>query len=271
VEQDASWVVCSAHVLGRKDEGFVDDAEGEKHAAKVLGRDATTDLALLRVDGTLPVLERASKELKVGHLVLALGRLGARTSAVMGMVSALDGAWRSAGGGRIDRYIDVDTALPAGFSGGALVDATGKLIGVNTHGLTRGGTTLPSETVDRVLAHLEEHGSVRRGWLGVGVQPVRLSERVAKSAGHPVGLLVTSLADGGPAEQASLHVGDVITTVDGVAVSRFHDLLGALSGAAGRTLALVVVRADQVVDVEVTAGDRPARPRQGAKSKFVEN
>jgi S1-C subfamily serine protease len=262
IDDEGPLVVTTTHVLGGKDEGFVETAGGETRAARVIGRDTTTDISLLRIEGDLAgPLARATAELAVGHLVVAVGRLEGRTNAVLGMVSSLGGAWRSAGGGKIDRHIDVDAALPMGFSGGVLVEADGGLVGINTHALVRGGTTLPAETVDRVVEQLRTHGSVRRGWLGVGVQPVRLPERVAKAAGHEVGLLVTSLAEGGPA-QSVMHVGDVIVSVDGTAVERFHDLLAVLSGAAGRTLELQLVRADQTVAVSVKAVDRPNRRRE---------
>lgn len=111
----------------------------------------------------------------MGHFALSLGRPGANVRATMGIISALGKAWRTPAGGPVDRYLQTDTVMYPGFSGGPLVDAQGRFIGLNTSALVRGvSITVPAPTLERVVRDLQEHGSVRRDYLGVGAQPTRL-------------------------------------------------------------------------------------------------
>ena len=117
----------------------------------------------------------------MGHFALSLGRPGANVRATMGIISALGKAWRTPAGGPVDRYLQTDTVMYPGFSGGPLVDAQGRFIGLNTSALVRGvSITVPAPTLERVVRDLQEHGSVRRDYLGVGAQPTRLPAAVAK-------------------------------------------------------------------------------------------
>ena len=158
--------------------------------------------------------------------MLALGRRGANgVSASFGVISAVSGPWRTWRGGQIERFIRPDVNIYPGFSGGALVDAEGGVIGLNTSGLTRGvGVTVPASAVSRVTDELLSRGHVRRGFLGVGLHPVQLPD-----GGR--GLIVLSLEPGGPAHKAGVFVGDVLLTLDGEAVDDTDAVQSHLGGA----------------------------------------
>jgi serine protease DegQ len=198
-------IVTASHAV-HVDEGIeVGLADGAGIPATLVGRDPSTDLAVLRIDqqkNAVPIGWRALP-LRVGNIVLAAGRPGRSTRAAFGIISAIGDEWRTTGGGRIDRYIEVDGALPAGFSGGPLLDTDGKAIGMNTSRLLRGsGATIPHATLQRLVAEILEHGRVRRPRLGIGVYPVES------------GLMILSVEPGSAAHAAGLLVGDVLIAID---------------------------------------------------------
>jgi S1-C subfamily serine protease len=160
-------VVTVAHVMGRSTEGSVRLPDGKEAKAVLVGTDRATDLALVRVEGgALPVPELdENAALRAGHLVLSVGRPGRHARSSLASVAGVGDAWRTAKGAAVDRFVDVDGALPFGFSGGPLVDMRGTVVGINTHGLVRGGTTLPFSTVKRVTAALAKHGTAKNGYL----------------------------------------------------------------------------------------------------------
>ena len=154
-------------------------------------------------DVAVPPVERGDDtDLQVGRLVLALGRPGPAITASLGIISAVGGEWRTWQGGRVERFVRLDLAIYDGFSGGPLVEAGGKVLGLNTSGLSRAmALALPASTVDRVTDQLLATGRVRRGYLGLAVQPVRLPEPL------DLGLVVVKLETGGPAEAARVAPG----------------------------------------------------------------
>jgi S1-C subfamily serine protease len=192
-------IVTTHHVVERADNITVGLPDGQSVAAALVGRDPTTDLAVLRVqsDDFAPPTWAGADALKVGHLVLALGRPAMTVQATLGIVSALGGSWRTRGGGQLDHYLQTDVVMYPGFSGGPLVDASGRVIGINTSALLRGTSlAVPTATVSRVVADLLAHGQVRRGYLGVGTQPARLPARLAEQLGQETGLLLVSVEPG---------------------------------------------------------------------------
>ncbi len=266
--QSASGIVWSAdgliatahHVLERDENIQIGLPNGESTTATLVGRDPTTDVAILRADvsGLTPAnwLEIAS--VKVGHLVLALGRPEADVQATLGVISALDGEWRTHAGGRIDTYVQTDVVMYPGFSGGPLVSAGGAVIGMNSSALARGvSLTLPTATVKRVAETLAKYGRVKRGFLGVSAQPVRLPANLAESAGQETGLMLVAVEPGSPADQGKLLLGDVIITLAGQAVRHMDDLMSLLSGdRVGTSVPVRVVRGGQVQEQSVTIGER---------------
>ena len=162
----AGGVVVTAHHVVRRDEGIrLGLADGGTVHASVVGRDPTTDLAVLRAEaGDLPAAAVGGDgDLAVGHVVLALGRPGRSVQATMGIVSALGEEWQTPAGGRVERYVQTDVVMYPGFSGGPLVDAAGRVCGLNTSALLRGvSVALPAATVERVVGELLAHGRMRR-------------------------------------------------------------------------------------------------------------
>jgi S1-C subfamily serine protease len=252
-------IVTANHGVERDDNLRVGLADGSSLAATLLGRDPATDLAVLKVEqgGLVPATWAPASDLRVGNLILALGRPGQTVQATLGVVSALGSAWR-AGGGEFDSYLQTDVVMYPGFSGGPLVGADGRLGGINSSALARGvSVTVPSATVQRVVATILAHGRMPRGYLGVGIQPVRLEEALQQQLGQQTGLMLLSVESGGPAAQGGLLQGDVLVRVDGAAVRQLDDLQGLLTGErVGKAVAVQVVRAGQVHEQQVVVGQK---------------
>jgi S1-C subfamily serine protease len=266
--QSASGIVWSAdglvvtanHVVTRDEDVLVGWPDGEAVAASVVGRDPSTDLALLRVEArslTVPNWVE-SGEVRVGHLVLALGRPGRGMQATLGVISALGEGWRTAAGGIIDRYIQTDVVMYPGFSGGPLADAFGNVVGLNSSGLMRGASvTVPAETIRQVAETLATHGRIRRGYLGIGAQPVRLPDALAERLDQEVGLLIVSVESGTPADKAGLVLGDTLVALDGEQVRHIEELMALLSGdRVGKEVSARVLRGGEVREVKIVIGER---------------
>lgn len=251
-------VVTAHHALGRAEHFAVGLPDGRTVKATLAGRDAGSDLAVLRAEATglTPIAWDDGDALKVGHLVLPLGRPGRSVRATLGMVSALGDGLRTPTGGRLDRYIEVDGALPRGFSGGPLVDTKGRAVGINTAALLRGGATVPTATVRRVVNELLTEGRVGRGYLGVSVFPARVPESAQAQAGAARGLVVVGLEAASPAERDGVLVGDVIVAVDGQPVASPGDLLAVLDGRVRAALTVRVLRAGELRELQVTTAPR---------------
>jgi S1-C subfamily serine protease len=256
-------VVTNHHVIQREEGITVTLADGTTLGATLAGRDPATDIAVLRLERPvdLPPIAPAN-DAQVGQLVLALGMPGAAVTAALGVISAAGGEWRTWSGGRIDRFLRLDVAVYDGFSGGALANARGEVIGMNSSGLSRGAAmAIPMATVQRVAELLLRSGHVKRGYIGLGLQPVRLPSAVASRLSPPrdVGLMVVSLDEGGPASLAGVQLGDVVVAFDGHAVSDPAEMLAHLSGEqVGSAVPLQFVRAGEPGDVVITIGERPA-------------
>jgi S1-C subfamily serine protease len=177
----------------------------------------------------------------------------------LGIVSALGGSWRTPAGGEVDPYLQTDLVMYPGFSGGPLVDVEGAVLGLNTSALLRGiSLTVPTTTVRQVVETLLAHGRVRRGYLGVGAQPVRLPANLAEELGQETGLLLVSVEPDGPAGQAGLMLGDTIVALDGQPVRHMDELLALLDGSrVGTSAPLRFVRGGQPQELTVTVGERP--------------
>ncbi|PYQ15811.1 MAG: serine protease [Acidobacteria bacterium] len=260
----ADGAVVTAHHCLDWDEGIrVGLADGVTVPAALVGRDPSTDLALLRVQATGLATPSwtGPEEARVGQLVLGLSRPERGIRAGLGVVSATGEAWRTPAGSRVDRYIEADLALHAGFSGGLVVDASGRALGIETAGLVRGtAVVLPAPTVRRVAESLAAHGHVRRGFLGVGTMPVRLGAEQEKALGQPTALLVTSVQPDSAAARAGVLLGDALLAFDGHALHRPGDLFARLDeDAIGRRATLRVLRAGEVRDVAAQVGARDAR------------
>jgi S1-C subfamily serine protease len=256
------FVVTAEHTVRAEDGLTVETPDGRSHPATLIGRDAGTDLAVLKtsdLDGP-PAPRGDDGALRVGHMVLALG-YGPRAS--WGVISALGPRWRTWRGGEIDRLVRLDLVLYPGFSGGPLVDAAGHVVGVNTSALARDSRlAVPVTTVGRVVDELLRQGHVSRGYLGIGMQPVRLPDGLRAALGLPGdgGLIVVTVEPDGPAARAGLLLGDVLVALDGVPTADLDDVQGRLGGdRIGTTVTALVVRAGARAEVRVTVGERPRR------------
>jgi S1-C subfamily serine protease len=254
-------IVTANHVLTRDDDIGVSVGDGKSNQATLVGRDPTTDLALLRIDTKelTPPAWVGAEDLRVGHLVLAIGRPGKTVRATLGIISALGDAWRTPVGGSIERYVQTDALSSPGFSGGPLVTAEGKVVGINTSGLLRdAAVTVPTNTVRQVVDELLRRGRISRGYLGVGIQPVHLPSEHARQLGQETGLLVMSVEFGSPGERAGLVLGDTIVAIGHKPVRHWDDLAASLGRELiGHVVNVRILRAGELQERSVTVGERP--------------
>jgi S1-C subfamily serine protease len=253
-------VVTAHHAVERDTDLRIGLPDGAVVEADLVGRDPATDLALLRArDADLhPASWTATDGLRVGHLVLSVGRHDARAQAGLGIVSKLEEAWRTPAGGSVDAYVQTDIAVYPGFSGSALVGADGHIVGMNSSWLLRRlSLTLPHRTLDRVVGQLLEYGRMRRGYLGIGAYPVRLPPSAAAELAQRSGLLVISVEPESPAEAAGLLVGDLLVGLAGEPVRHLDDLLALLAEEKiGTPAPLKLIRAGQLTELAVTISER---------------
>src|SRR2546422_232922 len=249
-------VVATNHTISRDENITATLPDGTTAPASVAG--AVMKLAGQKVSTASLRLDPSPK---VGELVIALGRPGPSLTASWGVVSHVDGPWRTWQGAEIDSLLRLDLAIYDGFSGGPLIDGAGRVLGINTSALARGvPVTIPVATVERIVTELLEHGTIRRAYLGIGTQQVRVPESLARKVElkGDVALLVVSLEPGGPADRDGLLLGDVLLELGGAAVSDAADVLAKLGGeGVGKPLAARVIRGGQVKMLQLTPGERP--------------
>ena len=255
---DDGVILTTARALAGRDR--LDVVQGDQTVeAKVVGFDAATDIGVARTDapfGKAP--SWASGPARLGSLVLTGSRPGRSARVRLGVVSQLGDVWHTPRGGRIERYVETDLAPEPGFSGGLGFNTQGQALGMSSAGLLRGvPLLLEKTTLDRIVSALLAHGRVRRGYLGVGTQAVRLPDAAATAAAQKSGLLVSSVQVGSAAERAQLMLGDVLLTLGTVALTDAGALQAALEDAEGQTLPLGLLRAGQQLVVDATPGARP--------------
>src|SRR4029079_5619359 len=225
-------IVSASHTVRRDGDVRVRLSNGDDIQARVAGRDAATDLVVLRAtDLKAQSVPRADvSAATVGSLVLAVGRPGRNVTASFGIVSADIEGWRGGLGARLDHLLRLDLAVYDGFSGGPLIAASGGIIGINNSAFARGGAAaLPASVVDPVFDELLTRGHIRRPFIGVGVHPVALGSALVErnNLPHDVALVVVSIAEGEAADAAGILLGDLLIAVDGRALTRPSDLLDA--------------------------------------------
>jgi len=253
-------ILTADHVVTKEDIK-VGLPDGKTLSATVAGRDSGSDLALLKLAEKALSTAKTSDDVKVGQLVLALGRPNnAGMQASWGIITAISGPTRTFRGGLLDEYLQTETTPYPGFSGGPLVNTEGEVLGLNTSGLTRGSSlTIPTKVAWRIAEALATHGSVRRGYLGVRSQPVEIPEAARRALqreqGH--GLLILWLEEAGPAEKGGLLVGDILVAISGQPVGDPDDLFAALnSETVGKAIAVEVLRGGRPESVNVMVGER---------------
>jgi S1-C subfamily serine protease len=248
-------------VLEREEEITVGLPDGREVAATLVGRDPGSDLAVLRIAEGGPAAPEFAPEgsLRVGNLVLALGRPGGSVQASLGAVSAVGGRWRGRAGDEVEGFLRTDTTFFPGFSGGPLIDASGRMAGINSSHFRPGqGITIPPSAVTRIVQTLVSQGRIRRAYLGVGSQATRLPAALAeKVGGQESGLLIVGVEEGSPAGLAGLLVGDILVAF-GDAVITDTDGLQATLGPApvGAEITLRLLRGGEPHELSVTLGER---------------
>lgn len=251
-------IITAHHVVERDDNIKIGLADGSTVNATLVGRDPNTDLAILKAEasGLTAATWVDAADLRVGHLMLALGRPGKTVQATLGIVSALGSAWRTPAGGEVDHYLQTDVVMYPGFSGGPLLDASGRVAGINSSALVRGvSVAIPSATIKKAVETIQAHGRMPRGYLGVGIQPVRLPDAIQQQLSQETGLMLMSVEANSPAAQAGLLQGDVLVKLDGQAVRHVDELQALLSGdRVGKSVSAGVVRGGQVQHVNVVIG-----------------
>jgi S1-C subfamily serine protease len=263
IEWKKGVVVTVHHGVQRDEDIKVLLGSGRAVSAKLAGRDPSTDIAVLRIEegsSSAPQLGD-STSLKLGHLVLALGRTRrGDLVASSGIIGGISGEWRNRRGGQLDQHIRLDLALYPGFSGGPLLDARGEVVGINTRGLAHGrAVTVPVATVNRVVEELLEKGRIARPYLGIAMQPVDVPENMRSKlpADTRVGLLVMHVDNGAPAENAGVLLGDVLFEVAGKTVEHVDAIQDSLAIAKiGDVLQIRVIRAGEIKPVSITLGER---------------
>ena len=267
------YIVTNNHVVEEATEIQVKLADGRELAAKVVGRDPKTDVALLKVEATgLPVIPLGdSSALQVGEPVMAIGNpFGLEQTVTTGIVSATG---RVIGSGPYDNFIQTDASINPGNSGGPLINGRGEVIGINTAIFSQSGGSVgigfavPSSLAKTVITQLAEHGTVERGWLGVSIQPMTKELAKAFKRSDASGALVSAVIEGSPAEKAGVKAGDVIVELDGKKVAKSEDLPRLVADVhVGNEVPMVVVREGK--DVRLTA--KIARLVEEAPSKIAE-
>jgi serine protease Do len=242
------YIITNNHVVQGADEIKVKLADGREFKARVIGRDAKTDLALIKISSffkdlpTLPLGD--SDKMRVGDWVLAIGNpFGLEETVTQGIISATG---RAIGSGPYDNFLQTDAPINPGNSGGPLINLKGQVIGINTAIIASGqgiGFAIPSNMAKNIIAQLKEKGKVVRGWIGVSVQTV--TPEIAQSFGlkETGGALVSDVVPGGPAEAAGIKRGDIIVAFDGKNIGKMSDLPVIVAGTSvGTTVPVKVMR-----------------------------
>jgi S1-C subfamily serine protease len=228
-------------------------AGGDNRPATVVGRDPTTDIALLRVDGAaLAPATLAERPIRAGALALVVGAGADAALSALGSVAYAGPSWHSMRGGAIDARIELDLRLRRQAEGGLAVDATGRAFGMAVFGPRRRTLVIPAATIERVATRLQSHGRIPRGYLGLGLQPVRIEGDGA------IGAMIVSVAKDGPGAAAGIRQGDVIVTWGGQPVPRIGTLLRELGpDSVGRNVSLGLRRGGNALELTLTIGERP--------------
>lgn len=258
----ADLILTADHVIEREEDIKVTLADGKEVSARVAGRDAGSDLAVLKLErAAATVAEPTKSPARLGQIALALARPSADgIEASLGTVSAIGGPVRTGRGGMLERYIRTDSISYPGFSGGPLVAADGTVLGLNTSGLGRGAAiTIPADIAWKVAKTLATHGHIKRGYLGIRSQTVEITgtSQKALKREQATGLLVVSVENDSPAAKGGLIVGDILVAVASVPVLHHDELFARLSSdIVGKSTPIEILRGGQPQTLNVLIGER---------------
>ncbi len=258
-------VVTADHTIQRDEDIRVTAPSGSTLKAELIGRDPGTDLAVLRVaDLDIPVATRAkSAALQPGSIVLAVGRFKDSASASFGVLSSISGPSQSSRGGRLDQVVRLDLTLHPAAAGGAVVNASGELIGIATPALSRVSVfAIPLATVVRISEKLVKHGRIPSGYLGVGFQGIAIPEplKTKLNLAASTALIAISVDPDAAAGQAGMMIGDVLLDLGGRAIDRPESVQEVLdSDSIGKKLTARILRGGSAMELQITVGERPRR------------
>ena len=255
-------ILTTAHAISEKI--TISSLTGEEIEAFLVGIDPRLDLAVFTTESDIQSLP-AAKNPRVGEMVLTIGsdaKKGPRIS--WGLISAVGEDWLTPKGAKVEHWIDVDASLPWGSSGGALVNTQGELIGLNTHGVIRGGTTLSVETLTKAVFKIQESGSIVPGWLGVRVHEADVPKVLHEELGQEKGLLILRLW--GAAKKGGLQVGDILVAIDGIPIHDYKSFKSELSASGGLEKKVTFLRAGEVHEQTIFV-DEKKKKRRGWFSK----
>ncbi len=271
-----NFILTADHTIQQDEEINIILPDGSSIAATIAGRDSTMDLAVLQLEATdLPAAEIAdSTQTKVGQIVLAVSRSAeGSTSASMGIVSSISEGWQRSehphhhrhgrrSKGTIAQLIQPALMMYPGFSGGALINPEGQVLGINTAGARHLPLTIPAAMVDRVLDQLLQTGRIARGYLGLGMQAIRLPELLYRSLNlsSPGGVIIVSVEPGAPADAAGVLLGDILVALNDSAIEDVTDVHAMLSSEqVGQPLTAKIIRGGVLTELSITVGERPGR------------
>jgi len=253
-------VLTADHVLEREEDITVQTHDERTLPAQFVGRDPSSDLAVLKVPGLgKGAVATAGDEARVGQFVLAVGRPSeSGPMASVGIVSAIGGPLRTRQGGVLEKFIRTDATPYPGFSGGPLIDTSGSVLGIVTTGLAGGvALAIPASTAWSIADTLSKHGRIKRGFLGISSQPVYLPEGQRGGRTQETGLLIMKVETDSPAAKGGLFLGDILVGLDGQAVQDAEDLQTLLVGdRVGKEVPADVIRGGKLETIKVTVGQR---------------
>ena len=253
-------VLTADHVLEREEDLTIQTHDGNTLPVQFIGRDPSTDLAVLRATNlNIAAAATATDAARVGQLVLAVGRNASEgPMASAGIVSAVGGPLRTGRGATLERYIRTDATPYPGFSGGPLIDAQGAVLGITTTGLVNGiALAVPSTIAWNIADTLVQQGYIKRGYLGISSQLVRLpsAQRSGRTQEH--GLLIVKVDEDSPAQKGGVMLGDILVGLDGKAINDTEDLQVVLArNSVGKTIPLDVIRGNTLQTLQITVGQR---------------
>lgn len=256
-------IVTASEALEHDEEIHVILPDGRHVDATLAGRDPSTDVAVLRVEdgGLAPIGPAITREVRTGEIALSVGRHRDGPLARLALVALAGGAWHSMRGGRIDQNIRLDRMVHHHDEGGVLLSAEGEWIGMTVAGPRGVGLAIPAVTIARVAEQLLAHGRIARGYLGLGLQPIRLDEALVKAhalAGHR-GIIVVSIDPNGPGHGAGFLIGDVVVAWNGEPVHGLREVFRRLgTDTAGQEIELTFIRAGEKKSARFKVGERPA-------------
>ena len=252
------FVVTASHVIGRSGEPEITLADGRKLEARIVGRDQYTDVALLKVeaDGLSPIQTASSGDVRVGQFVLALANaFGKKASATSGIVTSQSRSMRGWWGVVIENAVVSDAKLNPGYSGGPLVDASGKMLGMNVAYFSGRGVAVSAASLKETVEKLSKDGRVKKGFLGVVVEPIELPDELARTSevAQEQGLMVRAVDRESPAKAAGVAIGAVILRLGETRATDEYELHKALSGeVVGKPTSLWVLRGEKLTELRIT-------------------